>query len=186
LGQLAIVEVMIDFREYRPELEFLGLRVEEFPVASETTKFDLVFSVSEMTSDGASLQIRYAADLFDRATIEQFAGHLTQLLNSVLAEPDRQLSALSMVCPEELSRRERAPFRGAHGEAVNYHRIRLHRVSLRRQSSGRMRSRLSVIKKSGLTADLVLKRAVSRHCCCKSEEHQASQSVCFFRMSRSR
>lgn len=46
-------------------------------------------------------RLEYASALFDRATIDRMIGHLTQLLDAAVAQPDVPLSALDMLIPDE-------------------------------------------------------------------------------------
>jgi amino acid adenylation domain-containing protein len=72
------------------------------PVATDagTATFDLTLSVSEITN-GLACSLEYNSDLFDQATIEQFAGHYIQLLRGVTATPDAAIHVLPMLSEAE-------------------------------------------------------------------------------------
>jgi amino acid adenylation domain-containing protein len=78
-----------------PELTLSPIQVE-----ARTAKFDLSLDMFE-TSRGLGGAIDYQTDLFDRSTIERMSDHFTILLESVAANPDAQLSKLSMLSDEE-------------------------------------------------------------------------------------
>ncbi|HET9233542.1 MAG TPA: amino acid adenylation domain-containing protein, partial [Candidatus Eisenbacteria bacterium] len=77
-----------------PSLELPGLSLKGVEVEVGTAKFDLVL---EMSEHGAG-SLEYAADLFDRTTVEQMVRHLEILL---AADADLPLSALPVLTPAE-------------------------------------------------------------------------------------
>ncbi|MGH9012045.1 MAG: amino acid adenylation domain-containing protein, partial [Acidimicrobiia bacterium] len=76
-----------------------------------TAKFDLSFDFFETAEDGGDApdddrpaldgSIDYAADLFDRATVEALAGRLSRFLAAALADPTRPLSRLDVLDDDE-------------------------------------------------------------------------------------
>ncbi|MFE2752770.1 amino acid adenylation domain-containing protein [Actinosynnema sp. NPDC059335] len=80
-----------------------GVTVERGAVATDTAKYDLTWSVFR-GADGLRLEVEYATDLFDAATVRAFVGHWETLLVGVLAEPDRPLSGIDLVPAEEAAR----------------------------------------------------------------------------------
>ncbi|HEU4884627.1 MAG TPA: amino acid adenylation domain-containing protein, partial [Longimicrobium sp.] len=90
--------------------------VEDVHQEMNTTKFDLTFGVAQdgpRTWAGAE----YAADIFERSTIERMVRHYATLLESALAAPDAPIAALEM-----LSAQEREAVR-AMGAAVTHHPV---------------------------------------------------------------
>ncbi len=69
-------------------------------IDSGTAKFDLTLDVRS-DDDGLHLTFEYDRALFDAATISRLAGHLQTLLESVVADSDRALSALPLATPQE-------------------------------------------------------------------------------------
>src|SRR5207253_643720 len=74
-------------------LEVPGLAARFEPVAVGRAKFDLSVSVSERRGEdgapgGIVGEIEYAADLFERGTVEGLAGRLVRLLTGAVAHPD--------------------------------------------------------------------------------------------------
>jgi amino acid adenylation domain-containing protein len=80
--------------------DLAGLAVTSLEVTRSSSKFDLSLSLQEV--DGALLGLfEYATDLYDARTIERMAGHYCMLLEAIVAEPDRAVSRLPMLTPEE-------------------------------------------------------------------------------------
>jgi amino acid adenylation domain-containing protein len=77
-----------------------GLVVERFPVPERTAKFDLTLLVVR-TATGLDCQLEYSLDLFDQATIERMAGHLTTLLSGIAAGAERPVSTLELLPDRE-------------------------------------------------------------------------------------
>jgi amino acid adenylation domain-containing protein len=77
-----------------------GLGVEPVAQESPTAKFDLSLFLHR-DDDGMVGSIEYATDLFDAATAERIAAHLTALLEAIVAAPERRVSELSLVAADE-------------------------------------------------------------------------------------
>ncbi|GDY51931.1 hypothetical protein SVIO_025540 [Streptomyces violaceusniger] len=76
--------------------------IAEVPLA----KFDLDFQVSERFDDagrpaGQDVEILYAADLFDRATVERIAARMLRVLHTVAAEPGTPVHAIDVLDESE-------------------------------------------------------------------------------------
>ena len=76
------------------------------PVAVGRAKFDLSVSVSERRGRGWGAggivgEIEYAADLFERGTVEGLAGRLVRLLAGAVAHPDCPIVRLELLGAEE-------------------------------------------------------------------------------------
>ncbi|HLK73644.1 MAG TPA: amino acid adenylation domain-containing protein, partial [Streptosporangiaceae bacterium] len=83
-----------------------GLRIEREPVPAGAAKFDLTLFFQQNHDPGGaragiSATFEYAADLFDRATVQALAGRLTRLLAQAAAAPARPLSTLDVLTPAE-------------------------------------------------------------------------------------
>lgn len=67
------------------------------------SKFDLVLAIAEI--EGTLLvDMRYATDLFDRATVEQMLDHFKMLLDQAAANPRQVVSAISLLAAAERRR----------------------------------------------------------------------------------
>ncbi|MFG3016931.1 condensation domain-containing protein, partial [Streptomyces cinerochromogenes] len=73
-----------------------GLTVEEVGVGGQEAKFDLQLTAAEAGGELLAA-LEYRTDLFERATIERFAGHFATLAASVAATPQARLSELNML-----------------------------------------------------------------------------------------
>ncbi len=72
------------------------LKLDFMRVDSNTAKFDLTLSLTEMP-DGMIAVAEYATDLFDETTIERLMGHYQVLLEEIVKDADRRLSDLSLL-----------------------------------------------------------------------------------------
>ncbi|KJK54953.1 non-ribosomal peptide synthetase, partial [Saccharothrix sp. ST-888] len=90
----------------RTEFSLQGLRAEIVLVRMPTTMFDLSFHLLERggtggPAEGITGRVEYATDLFDRATVEALVARWLRLLAAVVATPDRPLSRIDVLTPEE-------------------------------------------------------------------------------------
>jgi len=83
--------------------EVSGLRMSGMEAESNTSKFDLTLAVAE-GREGLSASIEYSTELFEAESIERLAGHFERLLAAATADPDRRLSDLQILSPEERER----------------------------------------------------------------------------------
>ncbi|ELS56303.1 putative Peptide synthetase [Streptomyces viridochromogenes Tue57] len=93
--------------EALPELP--GIGVEELPLDLDSAAFDLHFDLTETRTaqaepDGLECYIEYKADLFDRETVEGFAGRLVRALEAYTDDLDRPIGALDLLGAEERGR----------------------------------------------------------------------------------
>jgi amino acid adenylation domain-containing protein len=100
LSHSPLFQVMLFFQNFpAQQIELQGMTlsaVEPGTVGAGTARTDLTVFAGE-ENDGLTMHLEYATDLFDAATIEAFAGHLAELLRSVVADPSRKLSALDIL-----------------------------------------------------------------------------------------
>ena len=88
-------------------LELPGLRLERLATESGTAKFDLTVSFEPggtlASGEGPGLLgvWSYSSDLFDATTIRRMAGHLHQVLETLVEEPERPVDALPLLTPAE-------------------------------------------------------------------------------------
>ncbi|MER5703209.1 amino acid adenylation domain-containing protein [Micromonospora sp. NPDC002296] len=88
-----------------PGLEVTDLSEEYLAAAEVSTEFDLVADVT-LGARGAHVDFRYAADLFDRATIEGVSRCYADLLADVVAAPQRRVADLRVELPARSARRQ--------------------------------------------------------------------------------
>jgi acyl carrier protein len=89
----------------RARRELAGLRVDPFEVPVTTSKFDMAVFVGERP-DGLVGYWVYSTELFEQATIQRMLRHFTNLLDSVVTEPDTRLASLAMLSAEEVAAQE--------------------------------------------------------------------------------
>ncbi len=83
-----------------------GLKARPEPVPAVDAKFDLTLAFAQKHDDhgapaGIDATLEYAADLFDKATIETLAARLTGLLRQAARHPARPVSALVVLTSAE-------------------------------------------------------------------------------------
>ena len=102
------------------ELSLPELTAAPQPLPHATTHFDLSLLLAE---DGAGIAgvIEYATDLFDAATIERWAGHLTVLFEAMTAAPQSDVVALPLLTQDDRS----LILQGFNDTAVSYPSDRL-------------------------------------------------------------
>lgn len=81
-----------------PGLTLLPVRLDN--AHSGTARADISIFANE-SPKGLMLLIEYASDLFDHDYIKAFAGHLEQLMSSIVADPGRRLSELEILSAQE-------------------------------------------------------------------------------------
>nr|UBH04475.1 NosC [Desmonostoc muscorum CCALA 125] len=77
-------------------VELAGLSVTPLMPESTIAKFDLTL-LMENTADGLVGVWEYSTDLFDGSTIERMSGHFVTLLESIVANPEQQISQLPLL-----------------------------------------------------------------------------------------
>jgi len=69
-------------------------------VDTGTSKFDLTLEIDEVDGELATAFV-YSTDLFDQATVERMLGHLQQILETMVAQPDLPIAAIELVTSAE-------------------------------------------------------------------------------------
>ena len=82
-------------------MELTGLRVSPIKGGSEAAHFDLTLQISETEDGRTEATLIYNTDLFDAATITRMLRHFRILLEAAAADPDRRLSDLPLLNPEQ-------------------------------------------------------------------------------------
>ncbi|WP_181233509.1 non-ribosomal peptide synthetase [Enhygromyxa salina] len=96
-----VFQVMLALDDAPPEAVTLGpVELATLELDSEIAKFDLTLSLAS-TPGGLRGGLEYAADLFERETVERLTAHLGQVLTGMGADPSVRLSALPMLTAAE-------------------------------------------------------------------------------------
>jgi amino acid adenylation domain-containing protein len=82
-------------------LRLADVTSEKFPVADPGSPFDLSVDVRRYARNRLNLKINYSMDLFDRETVERFAGHYLRALTAVTATPSARSHAWTMLSGTE-------------------------------------------------------------------------------------
>ena len=105
-----LFQVMIADEDVAPvDWQLPGLRVRPEPVPAGAAKFDLTLAFRQDRDPGGapagiSAAFEYAADLFDRTTVQALAARLTRLLRQAAADPGRRISQLDLLTTVERRR----------------------------------------------------------------------------------
>ncbi|MEO1068698.1 MAG: amino acid adenylation domain-containing protein [Cyanobacteria bacterium J06638_6] len=98
---MPLFQVKLDLQQARVRpLELAGLTLERYPLATESSKYELRFNLQD-TEQGVSGQVEYSTDLFDASTIARLVEHFQILLAGIVAEPTCPLSELPLVSAVE-------------------------------------------------------------------------------------
>ena len=100
-GRTPLFQVMFALQNAPlPPLESPEMAMTPIPVNSQTARTDLTLFAAE-EADGLDATLEYDLDLFEPATAERMLRHWRTLLESVVADPDRPISACPMLSEEE-------------------------------------------------------------------------------------
>ncbi|MBF6214643.1 amino acid adenylation domain-containing protein [Nocardia puris] len=79
-----------------PELELDGLRLAVLDLPQDTTHFDLALTLrQEPGAEGFTAVFRYATELFDHSTVEDFAARYLRILSAVVADPAAPIAVVA-------------------------------------------------------------------------------------------
>nr|WP_245672136.1 non-ribosomal peptide synthetase [Nocardia anaemiae] len=98
-----LFQVMLVFQNLaRTELELPGLTVAGVEHGVSLAKFDLQLEIAEKpAAQGMSATFTYATDLFDAATVQDFADRFLRVLSAVAADSDAVLGDIDLLAPGE-------------------------------------------------------------------------------------
>ncbi|WSG58685.1 amino acid adenylation domain-containing protein [Nocardia sp. NBC_01730] len=106
-GRHPLFQVMLTFQNLaRTELELPGLSVSGVDPAVPLAKFDLQLTLVENIdrrgeAHGISAAFTYATDLFDQATVHDFADRFGRILAAVTADPNVPVGDIDVLAPGE-------------------------------------------------------------------------------------
>ncbi|KJF23722.1 non-ribosomal peptide synthetase [Rhodococcus sp. AD45-ID] len=108
LSRQPLFQILVQYRDAVDRIEMAGLDASPVFLETGTAKFDLTFDLAETADGGIRGRIEYATDLFDRGTVDAFAGRLVQVLRQCAANPELRLSQL-----DSMTRIDRAAIESA-------------------------------------------------------------------------
>ena len=101
LSHNPLVQVMFVLRNTpEPKLNLAGLTATSLNSNFSTAKFDLTFYLDD-SGDQIEGAIEYSTDLFDRLRIERTVGHWETLLASIVQDPAKHISDLTLLTGRE-------------------------------------------------------------------------------------
>ncbi len=90
-------------RAFVHDMEWKGLRVQSLPDAPSVASSEWQLGIVER-GGGISLEFLYDATLYSQRTIQAAGRHFLRLLTRAIAEPEKALSQLEILAPEEIER----------------------------------------------------------------------------------
>ncbi|MBF6171510.1 non-ribosomal peptide synthetase [Nocardia blacklockiae] len=102
-----LFQVMLTFQNLAPaQLELPELAVSGVDLAVPLAKFDLQLAIAERIDEhnvpqGMSASFTYATDLFDEATVQDFADRFRRILNAVAADAAAVVGDIDVLAPGE-------------------------------------------------------------------------------------
>ena len=125
MAQQPIFQVMFVLQDALPlNFKVAGLTIAPLEIVNETAKFDLTLTVTD-EPDRLVPSLEYKTDLFEEETARRILGHFQSLLESIVENPDRQISTLNILTPSEagqlmsISRSPALPAAFAQGECLH-------------------------------------------------------------------
>nr|AHB82071.1 non ribosomal peptide synthetase [Jahnella sp. MSr9139] len=104
LSHSPVFQVMFVLQNAQSDQKQLAdLQVSVVDPETGTSMFDLTLFIQEK-DDGLAGAVEYNTDLFDEATILRFVAHYRTLLAALASHPDRRITELSLLDPEEQAR----------------------------------------------------------------------------------
>ncbi|MDX3753785.1 non-ribosomal peptide synthetase, partial [Streptomyces sp. AK08-02] len=103
LARHPLFQVSLSLQNSAPPVPALpGLTAETVRRPDDTARFDLALRLGETTGEdgtpgGVRAQALFAADLYDRTTVETLVARFVRLLGGALAEPDRSIGDLEIL-----------------------------------------------------------------------------------------
>ena len=77
-----------------------GLSVSSYPFSSSTTKFDLIFNITE-TAEGLQLLLEYNTDLFREGRVQRMLAHYKNVLEGIVRNSNTALTAMDILSASE-------------------------------------------------------------------------------------
>ena len=109
LAHNPLFEIMLAVQGHPIGFELAGLDVETRQIPIGTCRFDLVMNLLEPrdhedVSWGITELVEYRSGLYERSTIEAFCARYVRLIESVIRDPERRLSAIDLLTDKERHR----------------------------------------------------------------------------------
>jgi len=94
--QVGKVADLLATMETQARVDWGGLELEFFAMATQEGQFDLTLEIVEV-KESLFGSLKYNTDLFDAATITRMAGHFQTLLEAIVTNPEQQVSEFPLL-----------------------------------------------------------------------------------------
>jgi hypothetical protein len=101
-----LLRLLLDGEDDGAPLPYSGLLLSPYELPQAEGQLDLAVSIRQST-ESLAVDFRYDVDLFDPATIEQFAGYFLRGIDATLSDSDRPVARLSLMDGTDLDRLSR-------------------------------------------------------------------------------
>ena len=88
-------------RDHRSLAEWPGVTAERLDFEEEDAQFELTLQTLEFEDGRVEATFLYAAELFDRETVERMAGHYLAVLGALAVEPEMAVGDVALIGAEE-------------------------------------------------------------------------------------
>jgi len=95
-----LCDVQFNLERLGEDIDFAGTAASLLPNPKAASNFDLFFNMVE-SSQGLRIDVDYATDLFDEATIARWVENLRQVLRALVADASTPIGALDLLGEEE-------------------------------------------------------------------------------------
>ncbi|MEM8931596.1 MAG: amino acid adenylation domain-containing protein, partial [Acidobacteriota bacterium] len=102
IGRNPFFDVSFQVLEAQSPPSFAGLRATPRTTHPGTAKFDLTLDLVDPGDGPLRVEVEWAAQLFDRSTVERWLALFASILDQVVAEPRRRLSTLDLLIPSDV------------------------------------------------------------------------------------
>ncbi|OZF57475.1 hypothetical protein CH293_01755 [Rhodococcus sp. 14-2470-1b] len=100
-----LVQVMLAFQNHASgSIDLPGLSIAGIEFDAATARMDLQLTVAGDADGGYRIDVTYATDLFDRATVQGFGDRLIRILDAVVSDPDVVVGDIDVLGGPERSR----------------------------------------------------------------------------------
>jgi len=105
LTQSPLFRVVMNYQQLdsRALAHLPGVQLVDFQVAEHAAQFELALRVLEDVDGAIRIQLTYAAELFEAATIERLASHYLRVLTAVVSDGARAIKDVAMLSDSEAS-----------------------------------------------------------------------------------
>ncbi len=91
-NQNSLFQIMFVFNSRKMKSFSLnGINIEPFDLKTETSKFDLSVSVSELLNGGIEISFEYKTDLFNSDSVKRYIQHYKNIITQIISDDNKKL-----------------------------------------------------------------------------------------------